>query len=167
MQMTLFSETVEVQAKFLGDIQNLKERQIHRDVGQTSNLGDITVTPGFTMCLVRNMIELDENSIVALELTPVDDNAEKLFANLVKLLSPPTNIDIDRDEYHGHDSLQDHSTYDSMDYNCGIVKSVRFPKFDEGYIVTIPAGIIPDFLGCIEGLSQNRLRPLLLLVIKE
>jgi hypothetical protein len=165
--MTLFSQTVEVEAKFLGDMHNLKERQIHRDAGQISMSGDIIVTPGFTMCLVRNMFELGENRVVALELTPADDNAEELFANLVELLSPPTNIDIDNDEYHGHDRLQDHSAYDRVDYNCGIVKSVWCRQFDGGYIVTLPAGngMIPDVLGCIEGLPQNRLRPLLLLLL--
>jgi hypothetical protein len=168
MQMTLFSQTAEVQAKFLGHIQELKERHGDREISIPRH---ITVTPGFTMLLVRNMIELAQSSVVALELTPANDNAKELFANLAELLSPPTNSDMDKDEDHGCDSLYNYSTYNCMDYNCGIVKSDRMPKFDGGFIVTIPTGSgkFPEFLSCIEGLSQNRSRPLLLLllVLKE
>jgi hypothetical protein len=146
MQMTLFSQTAQAQANFLGDIQKLKERHVDRDVGHISISGDITVTLGFTMLLVRDMIELDESSVVALELIPANDNAKELFANLVELLSPPTKSDMDEDEDHGCDSPQNYSTYSCMGYNCGIVKSDRFPKLDGCYIVTIPAGIgiIPE-----------------------
>jgi hypothetical protein len=167
MRMTLFSQTAEVQAKFSGDLQKLKELHIDRDVGQISISGDITVTPGFTMLLIRGLIESNESDIVALELIPANDNAKELLVNLVELLSPPTNIDIDKEEDQGCDSPQNYLSYNWMDYNCGIAKSDRFSEFDGTYIITIPAGSgnIPDFLGGIDGLSQNQSRPLLFLLL--
>jgi hypothetical protein len=172
MLMTLFSHTAEFRAEFLGDIGRPSDHHNHidQDVGPRSISGRITVTPGFTMLLVRDMIEFEESRIVALDLTPADDNAKELFMNLIELLNPPTDGDIensedDKDENLGYDSAQDCSDYGG---NCGIVKSERFPKFDGSYIVTIPAGSgnIPKFLDCMEWLPQNRSRPLLLLLLR-
>ena len=141
----------------------LKELHIDSDVGKISNLGDITVTPGFTMLLVRGQIESNESGIVALELTPANVNDKELLVNLVELLSPPTNSVIDKDKSHEYE----YPSYDWMEYNCGIAKGDLFHKFGGSYIVTIPAGSgnIPDFLGHIDGFSQNQYRPLLFLLL--
>lgn len=167
MRITWFSQSAEVQANFLGNLRKLKERQIDRDVEQISISGDITVTPGFTMLLVQGMSEEKESGIVALELTPANDEDKVLLASLVELLSPPTNTDVDQDEDQGYDSSQNYLSYNWEDYNCGIAKNGRFPKLDTGYIITIPAGSgnIPDFLGRIDGLYQNQSRPLLFLLL--
>lgn len=165
--MTLFSQTAEVQANFLGDLQKLKDLHIDRDVAHISMSGDITVTPGFTMLLVRGLIESNASGIVALELTPANDEARDLLVKLVELLSPSINADIDKEEDEGRDSPQNYLSYNWMEYNCGIAKSDWFSKFDGSYIVTIPAGSdnIPDFMGGIDGLSQNQSRPLLFLLL--
>lgn len=169
MRISWFSQSAEVQANFRGDLRKLKERHIDRDVKQMSISGDITVTPGFTMLLVQGLTEANESGIVALELTPANDEDEALLVSLVELLSPPTNTDVDEDEDQGYDSHQDYLSYNWMDYNCGIAKNSRFPKLDGGYIVTIPAGSgnIPDFLGRIDGLCQNQSRPLLFLLLQN
>jgi hypothetical protein len=129
--------------------------------------GDITVTPGFTMLLIRGMVESKEADIVALELVPANDNAREMLVNLEELLSLPTSIDFDKDEDHGCDSPQDCLSFDWTDYNCGIAKSDQSSRFDESYVVAIPAGKgnIPDFLGGINGLSQSQSRPLLFLLL--
>jgi hypothetical protein len=87
MQITLFSQTAEFHAKFLGNIGLLKERYVNYDIGQTYIPQSIKVFPGLIMSLVHEMIELDERVIV-FELTPTDDYAKELFTNLVELLSP-------------------------------------------------------------------------------
>ncbi|KFY69665.1 hypothetical protein V496_00071 [Pseudogymnoascus sp. VKM F-4515 (FW-2607)] len=150
MRISWFSQSAEVQANFRGDLRKLKERHIDRDVKQMSISGDITVTPGFTMLLVQGLTEANESGIVALELTPANDEDEVLL-----------------DEDQAYDSHQNYLSYNWMDYNCGIAKNGRFPKLDGGYIVTIPAGSgnIPDFLGRIDGLCQNQSRPLLFLLL--
>ena len=165
--MTLFSQTAEVQANFLGSLQKLKDLRIDLDVQQISALGDMTVTPGFTMLLVQGLAESNKSGIVALELAPANDNANKLLVNLIELLSPPTDSTVDKDENHGYDDPQNHPTYNWMEYSCGIAKSDRFHKFDGSYIVTIPAGCenIPDFLCRVDGLSLNESRPQLFLLL--
>lgn len=119
------------------------------------------------MLVVRGLIESNERGIVTLELIPANDNAKELLVSLGELLSPPTNSVIDKDENHGYNSSQNYLSGDWMEYNCGIVKSDWLSKFDTSYIVTIPAGSgnIPDFLGHIDGLSQNQSRPLLFLLL--
>ena len=114
--MTLFSHTAEFPAEFLGDIRKPSNRHIDQNVGPRSISGRITVTPGFTMLLVRDMIEFEESRIVALDLTPADDNAKELFTNLIELLSPSTEGDIEnseagKDKNLGYDSAQDCSDY--------------------------------------------------------
>jgi hypothetical protein len=165
--MTLFSQTAEIQANFSGDLKKLKDLHVDRDVAHISMSGDITVTPGFTMLLVQGLVELNESGIVALELTPANDDARDLLVKLVELLSPPVNADIDEEKDEEPDSPQSYLSYNWMDYNCGIAKSDWFSKFNGSCIVTIPAGNdnIPDFLGGINGLSQNQSRPLLFLLL--
>ena len=167
MRVTLFSQSAEVHTKFFGDLQKLEELHIDQDVEQLSISGDLKITPGFSMLLVQGLVESTESGIVALELTPATDDAKALLVSLVELLSPPTNTDIDKYEDNGCDSPQDYLSYNWMDYNCGITKSDRFPHLDGSYIVAIPAGSgnTPDFLSCIDGLSQDQSRPLLFLLL--
>ena len=153
MRVTMFSQSAEVHATYLGDLQKLVDLHIDQYVEQLSISGDLKTTPGFSMLLVQGMVESTESRIIALELTPATDDAKALLVSLVELLSPHANIDIDKDEDNGCDSPQDYLSYFWMEYNCGIV--------------AIPAGSgnTPDFLSCIDGLSQDQSRPLLFLLL--
>ncbi len=167
MRVTMFSQSAEVHATYLGDLQKLEDLHIDQDVQQLSISGDLKITPGFSMLLVQGMVESTESRIIALELTPATDDAKALLVSLVELLSPHANIDIDKDEDNSCDSPQDYPSYCWMEYNCGITKSDRFPHLDGCYVVAIPAGSgnTPDFLSCIDGLSQDQSRPLLFLLL--
>ena len=98
MRVTLFSQSAEVYAKLLGDLQKLEELHIDQDVAQLSISSDLKITPGFSILLVQGLVESAESGIVALELTPATNDTKALLVSLVELLSPPTNIDIDKDE---------------------------------------------------------------------
>jgi len=56
------------------------------------------------MLLVQGLVESAESGIVTLELTSATDDAKALFVSLVELLSPLTNIDIDKDKDNRCDS---------------------------------------------------------------
>lgn len=158
MWVTLSSHTAHFGAEFLLNQHKTMGCHVEKNI-----LSDkITVTPGFTMLLVRDMIEFEGSRIDVINLTPADNNAEELFIRLIGLLGPPIDCGNDEAENFRIES----PGYDSMDYNCGYVESDNFPKPCRGYIFTIPAGCgnIPKFLESMTWLPQIRSQPILLLI---
>jgi hypothetical protein len=167
MRVTMFSQSAEVHATYLGDLQKLEDLHIDQDVEQLSISGDLKITSGCSMLIVQGRAASTESGIIALELTPATDDAIALLVRLVELLSPQANIDIDKDEDSGCCSLRDYLSYCWMEYNCGITRSDRFPRLDGSYVVLYPQDMemLQFFLSCIDGLSQDQSRPLLFLLL--
>jgi hypothetical protein len=172
MLLTVFSHSEEFLVELLGDIRKSSNDNSEQESWTRYLSGGIKVTPGFTMFLVSDMIEIEKRRIVALNLTPADDAARKLFTELIEYLSPPTRRDVedDRDdsnENFEYDCFQNCPEYGDINYNCGVVRSENFSGFDGMYIITIPAASenIPRFLVGMEWLPRDRLQPLLLLLL--
>ncbi|KFZ09800.1 hypothetical protein V502_08481 [Pseudogymnoascus sp. VKM F-4520 (FW-2644)] len=168
MLVTLFSHTATFRAEFLVNQQKSMGSHVDQDIEIRLLSDKITVTPGFTMLLVRDMVEFEDSRIVVVNLTPVDNNAKELFMRLIGLLGPPIDSDIENYENDEDENFAHYSPdYDGMDYNCGIVKSDSFPKPCGSYIVNIPAGYgnIPKFLETLGCLPQIRPQPILLLIL--
>jgi hypothetical protein len=53
MWVTIFSQLAEIHAKYLGDLQKLKDLYIDQDVEQLSISSDLKINPGFSMLLVQ------------------------------------------------------------------------------------------------------------------
>lgn len=168
MLVTLFSHTATFRAEFLVSQHKFMDCHLDQDIEKRLLSDKITVTPGFTMLLVQDMVEFEDSRIVVVNLTPVDNNAKELFMRLIGLLGPP--IDSDTENYESDENgnfALDSLDYDGMDYNCGTVNSDSFPKPCGSYIVNIPAGYgnIPKFLETLGCLPQNRPQPILLLIL--
>jgi hypothetical protein len=80
--VTLFSQSAEVHATFIGDLHKPEERDIDKDVAQLTISGDLKIIPGFSMLLVQGLVESAESGIVALELTPATDDTKALLGVL-------------------------------------------------------------------------------------